>query len=176
MIEIPPLTQSCFFGTSADCYVGGKKPVERVSVWPLHLQQVQPYPFGAQSSIAQLSQVAKADGLPATAGNSSMPVYQLDRSEEDWGGLCNQAIRRDDFWDPFKCVELGRPFGTSLAAQNCAVPMRSAAITTGASDRRIATATHLNRLISQPVVGGTSAVASSLFFRNSFLIRKRCRL
>ncbi len=65
-------------------------------------------PIWAQSPVAQLSQVTNADG-PA-AGNSSRPVYQLDRSEEDWSGLCRQANGRVDLWDPLKCVELGRPY------------------------------------------------------------------
>jgi hypothetical protein len=39
-----------------------------------------------------------------------VPDYQLDRSEEDWSGLCGQANGRDDFWDPLKCIGLGRPF------------------------------------------------------------------
>jgi len=69
-----------------------------------------PAPIWAPSSIAQLSQVTNADGPPATAGNSSRPVYQLDRSEEDWSGLCSQAVKRDDFWDLLKCVGLRRPF------------------------------------------------------------------
>jgi hypothetical protein len=47
-----------------------------------------------------------------------MPDYQLDRSEEDWSGLCRQPIRRDDLWDPLKCVGLGRPFRyVSLGAE-----------------------------------------------------------
>jgi hypothetical protein len=69
-----------------------------------------PAPIWAQSSIVKLSQVTNADGPPATAGNSSRPVYQLDRSEEDWSGLCSQAVKRDDLWDPLKCVGLRRPF------------------------------------------------------------------
>jgi hypothetical protein len=39
-----------------------------------------------------------------------VPDYQLDRSEEDWSGLCRLANGRDDFWDPLKYIELGRPF------------------------------------------------------------------
>ena len=39
-----------------------------------------------------------------------MPDYQLDRSEEDWSGLCRHAKGRDDFCDPLKSIELGRPF------------------------------------------------------------------
>jgi hypothetical protein len=37
-------------------------------------------------------------------------IYQLDRGEEDWSGLCRQANGSDDFCDPLKCIELGRPF------------------------------------------------------------------
>lgn len=59
-----------------------------------------------QSFIAQLSQATNTYGPPVAMGNSSRPVYQLDRSEEDWSGLCSQAIRRDDLWDPLKCVGL----------------------------------------------------------------------
>jgi alginate export protein len=44
------------------------------------------------------------------AENSNRPVYQLDRSEEDWSTLCRQVNGRGDLWDPFKCVELRRPF------------------------------------------------------------------
>ena len=33
-----------------------------------------------------------------TAGGSGMPDYQLDRSEQDWSGLCRHANGRDDFW------------------------------------------------------------------------------
>jgi Alginate export len=45
-----------------------------------------------------------------TAGGSSAPNNQVDRSEEDWGGFCRQATQRDDFWDPLKCIGIGRPF------------------------------------------------------------------
>jgi hypothetical protein len=52
-------------------------------------------PIWAQShpspSIAQSSHVSNADGPQAIAGSSSTPDYQLDRSEEDWSGLCRQA-------------------------------------------------------------------------------------
>jgi hypothetical protein len=44
-----------------------------------------------------------------------MPDYQLDRSEEDWSGLCRQANRRDDFWDPLKCSGRGRPWDSPYA-------------------------------------------------------------
>ena len=54
--------------------------------------------------------MTNADGPPATAGNSRRPLYQLDRSEEDWSGLCRQANERGDLWDSLKCVELRRPF------------------------------------------------------------------
>lgn len=78
-------------------------------------------PTWALPSIAEPSQVTNADGPPATAGNASRPAYQLDRSEEDWSGLCSHAIKRDDLWDPLKCVELRRPswyasFGAELRA------------------------------------------------------------
>jgi hypothetical protein len=59
---------------------------------------------------AQSSQVTNPDGPQVTAGGSGMPDYQLDRSEEDWSGLCRHANGRDDFWDPLKCIGLGRPF------------------------------------------------------------------
>jgi hypothetical protein len=39
-----------------------------------------------------------------------MPDYQLDRSEEDWSGGCRRANGGDDFWEPLKCIGLGRPF------------------------------------------------------------------
>ena len=71
-------------------------------------------PILAQShpspSIAQSSRVSNADGPQVTAGSSGVPDYQLDRCEEDWSGLCRQANASDDFWDPLKCVGLGRPF------------------------------------------------------------------
>ncbi len=69
-------------------------------------------PIWAQShpTPAQSSQVTNADGAQVTAGGSGMPDYQLDRSEEDWSGLCRHANGRDDFWDPLKCIGLGRPF------------------------------------------------------------------
>jgi hypothetical protein len=53
----------------------------------------------------QISEVTNTDSPPATAENS-LPVYQLDRSEEDWSGLCRQAKanERDDLWDPLKCI------------------------------------------------------------------------
>jgi hypothetical protein len=41
---------------------------------------------------------------------SSRPVYQLDRSEEDRSGLCSQAVKRNDLWDPLKGVGLRIPF------------------------------------------------------------------
>jgi alginate export protein len=63
----------------------------------------------AQSSGVQISEVTNTDSPPATAENS-LPVYQLDRSEEDWSGLCRQINGRGDLWDPLKCVELRRPF------------------------------------------------------------------
>jgi hypothetical protein len=69
-------------------------------------------PIWAQSLpfIAQSSQISNAVGSQLIAGVSGTPDYQLDRSEEDWGGFCGQATRRDDFWNPLKCVWLGRPF------------------------------------------------------------------
>lgn len=60
--------------------------------------------------MAQSSHVSGADGPQATAGSSSTPDYQLDRSEEDWSRLCRQANGSDDFWDPLKCIGLARPF------------------------------------------------------------------
>lgn len=69
-------------------------------------------PIWAQShpSLAQCTQISNAEGLQATAGGSSTPDYQLDRSEEDGDGFCRRATKRDDLWDPLKCVGLGRPF------------------------------------------------------------------
>jgi hypothetical protein len=71
-------------------------------------------PISAQShpspSIAQSSHVSNADGPQATAGTLGVPDYQLDRSEEDWSGLCRHANGRGVFWDPLKCIGLGRPF------------------------------------------------------------------
>ena len=71
------------------------------------------------SSIAQSSHVSNADGPKATAGSLGVPDYQVDRSEEDWSGLCRQANGSDDFWDLLKCIGLGRPlwyvsFGAEL--------------------------------------------------------------
>jgi hypothetical protein len=63
----------------------------------------------AQSTGVQISEVTNTDSPPATAENSR-PVYQLDRSEEDWSGLCRQINGRGDLWDPLKCIGLGRPF------------------------------------------------------------------
>jgi hypothetical protein len=62
-------------------------------------------PICAQShpTAAQSSQVTNADGPQVSAG-SGMPDYQLDRSEEDWSGLCRHGNGRDDFWDPLKCI------------------------------------------------------------------------
>jgi Alginate export len=68
-------------------------------------------PIWAQSTDAKLSEVPNADVPPATTENSSRPVYQLDRSEENWSGLCRHVNgRQDDLLDPLKCVELRRPF------------------------------------------------------------------
>jgi Alginate export len=64
----------------------------------------------AQSAGVQISEVTNVDTPPATAENSNRPVYQLDRSEEDWSTLCRQVNGRRDLWDPFKCVERRRPF------------------------------------------------------------------
>ena len=99
-------------------------------------------PIWAQShpTPAQSAQVTNADGPQGTAGGSGMPDYQLDRSKEDWSGLYRHGNGRDDFWDPLKCIGLDLS-GTSPSAQNHAVFMRSTAITTGAADHRIATAT-----------------------------------
>ena len=63
----------------------------------------------AQSTAVQISEVTNTDSPPATAEHSR-PDYQLDRSEEDWSGLCRHANSRDDFWYPLKCIALGRPF------------------------------------------------------------------
>ncbi len=63
----------------------------------------------AQPTRAQISEVTNTDSPPATAEHSR-PDYQLDRSEEDWSDLCRHANSRDDFWDPLKCIRLGRPF------------------------------------------------------------------
>jgi len=73
----------------------------------------------AQSTSTQISEVTNVASPPATAENSSRPGYQLDRSEEDWSGLCRQVNGRGDLWDPLKCVELRRPlwyasFGAEL--------------------------------------------------------------
>jgi hypothetical protein len=68
-------------------------------------------PIWAQSTSAQISEVPNADVPPATTENSSRPVYQLDRSEENWSGLCRHVNgRQDDLWDSLKCFELRRPF------------------------------------------------------------------
>jgi hypothetical protein len=71
----------------------------------------------AQSAGMQISEVTNTENPPATAENSR-PVYQLDRSEEDWSGLCRQINGRGDFWDPLKCIGLGRPhWYVSLGAE-----------------------------------------------------------
>jgi len=100
-------------------------------------------PIWAQShpTPALSSQVTNADGPMVTAGGSGMPDFQLDRSEEDWSGLCRHANGRDDFWDHSSASGSGDLSGTSPSAQNYALRMRSTAITTGAADHRIATAT-----------------------------------
>ena len=77
-------------------------------------------PIWAQSTSAQISEMPSADGRPAATENSSRPVYQLDRSEENWSSLCRRVNgRRDDLWNLLKCVELRRPswyasFGAEL--------------------------------------------------------------
>ena len=64
----------------------------------------------AQPTRAQTTNVAHAAG-PAAAESSSRPVYQLDRSEENWSDLCRHLNRpRGDLSDPLKCVELRRSF------------------------------------------------------------------
>jgi hypothetical protein len=73
----------------------------------------------AQSTSPQISEVTNVDSPPATAENSNRPSYQLDRSEEDWSGLCRQVNGRGDLWDPLKCVKLRGPlwyasFGAEL--------------------------------------------------------------
>jgi hypothetical protein len=69
-------------------------------------------------TVAQSAQVTNADGPEATARGSAMPDYQLDRSEEDWSGLCRHANGRDDFWDPgtLQGWEAGqhRPMGRNI--------------------------------------------------------------
>jgi hypothetical protein len=42
-----------------------------------------------------------------TSGTVSRPVYQLDRSAEDWSGPCDPANRSDTF-DPVKHIRLGQ--------------------------------------------------------------------
>src|SRR5579872_2773212 len=60
----------------------------------------------AQSTRAQISEVTNADTPPATAENSR-PVYQLDRSEEDWSSLCRQVNGRGDLFTlVHRCVFL----------------------------------------------------------------------
>jgi Alginate export len=107
-------------------------------------------PIWAQShpAPAQSSQVTNADGPQVTAGGSGVPEYQLDRSEEDWSGLCRPASGHDDFWDPLKCIGLGRPlwygsFGAELRGSYEAY--RNYNWGNGAQDRN---GYYLNRLIS----------------------------
>jgi hypothetical protein len=52
-----------------------------------------------------------------TEGTASRPDYQLDRSEEDWSGLCDPAMRGDDPWDRVKYVALGRSSYVSFGGQ-----------------------------------------------------------
>ncbi len=106
-------------------------------------------PICAQShpTAAQSSQVTNADGPQVSAG-SGMPDYQLDRSEEDWSGLCRPASGHDDSWDPLKCIGLGRPlwygsFGAELRGSYEAY--RNYNWGNGAQDRN---GYYLNRLIS----------------------------
>jgi hypothetical protein len=49
-----------------------------------------------------------AQSVPSSSP-PSRPEYRLDQSEEDWSGLCNPVIRGNDWWDPLKCIALGRP-------------------------------------------------------------------
>lgn len=110
MIETCRQRKIPFFGFSADFDAWKKPHAMRFFLAAALAVGAAAAPIWAQSSIAQLSQVKNADGPTTTAGNSSRPAYQLDRSEEDWSGICSQTTTHDDFWDPLKCVSLGRPF------------------------------------------------------------------
>jgi len=97
----------------------------------------------------QISEVTNTDSPPATAENSNRPVYQLDRSEEDWSGLCRQINGRGELWDPVKCIGLGRPFWyVSFAAElrGSYEVYRDYNWGSGPQDRN---GYYLNRLISQ---------------------------
>src|SRR5262249_28134578 len=99
-------------------------------------------PIWAQShpSITKSSKVTKDDGPQVTAGSSRTPDYQLDRSEEDWSGLCRQATGATTSGTGSSASGLDDHSGTSPSAQNYAARMRSTALTTGAAGRKIATA------------------------------------
>jgi hypothetical protein len=66
-------------------------------------------PTSAQSapSGAAPSQISSVNSGQETEKNR--PEYRLDQGDEDWSSLCNRAMRGNDFWDPLKCVALGRP-------------------------------------------------------------------
>jgi hypothetical protein len=55
------------------------------------------------AAVAPESHVSQPDGLQRTAEALARPAFRLDRSEEDWSVLC-LAARRDDRWDPIKCL------------------------------------------------------------------------
>src|SRR5262249_40046039 len=84
--------------------------------------------------------VTNDDAPQVTAGSSRTPDYQLDRSEEDWSGLCRQATGATTSGTGSSASGLDDHSGTSPSAQNYAARMRSTALTTGAAGRKIATA------------------------------------
>ena len=88
----------------------GIRPAQQVLAAALAVSAAVPIWAQSHPSLPQSTQISNADGSQVTAGASSTPNYQLDRSEEDWSGFCRQATRHYDFWDPLKCVGLGRPF------------------------------------------------------------------
>jgi hypothetical protein len=87
----------------------GNRPAQQLLAAALAVGAAVPTWAQSHPSIAQ-SQISNTDGSQVTVGGSITPDYQLDRSEEDWGGFCRLATRRDDFWDRLKCVGPGRPF------------------------------------------------------------------
>ena len=88
----------------------GIRPAQQVLAAALVVGAAVPIWAQSHPSLPQSTQISNADGSQVTAGGSNRPNYQVGRSEEDWGGFCRQVTKRDDFWDPLKCIGLGRPF------------------------------------------------------------------
>ncbi len=69
------------------------------------------------SSGAQQSNASNPDCEHATGSPSIRPDFHLDRSEEDWSGLCDRAMRGGDPWDRVKYVTLGRSSYASFGGE-----------------------------------------------------------